>query len=180
MRSFWKVRHLSKPDAEGNREVLWEDEGPNIFHDEGEKFICDVVFSEEDTVPTNYYLGLDRRNKQAPDAGPGLTEGDTLGDLYIEQAGTGYARQPVASDATAAGFTVTQVPVDTGDWQAKTCTVTFTATAGDWTDVETLFLCTVVSGAGGLLIASRPLSAKRSVGNGESLECSMYVRVSEA
>ena len=57
----------------------------NMLHDEGEQFICQVAFSEEQSVPSAYYVGLDNRGS--------LAEGDTLASLSGEPSGNGYARQ---------------------------------------------------------------------------------------
>lgn len=159
--SIWTVRHL---DAQGR--LLWADCGHNMLHDEGEHFFCDVIFNETQSVPAAYYLGLDNRAS--------LAEADTLASLSGEPSGNGYARQPVNSDDT--DFTVSQ---ESGDFQAKTKTVTFTASGGSIGPVTKMFLCTVVSGTEGVLIASRALSQERTLADTESLECSMYVKFSE-
>src|SRR3989304_9429600 len=86
--TVWDVRCF---DKDGN--LKWEELGlPNIWHDEGEEWICKVVFSEAQAVPASYYLGLDARGS--------LSEADTLTSLSGEPSGNGYARQAVASDAT--------------------------------------------------------------------------------
>jgi len=159
--SIWTVRHR---DAEGR--LLWAGCGHNILHDEGELFFCQVLFTEEASVPASYYLGLDNRTS--------LAEADALSDLVGEPSGNGYARQAVASDAT--DFTISQ---ESGDYQAKTKTVTFTADGGDIGPVTKMFLCTVASGTSGVLIASKALSQERTLSDGESLECSFYIRFSE-
>ena len=68
---------------------------------------------------------------------------------------------------------------ESGDYQAKTKTVTFTADGGSIGPVTKMFLCDVASGTAGLLIASRALSQERTLSDGESLECSFYVKFSE-
>ena len=65
--------------------VLWAEKHENMLHDEGEQFICQVAFSEEQSVPSAYYVGLDNRGS--------LAEGDTLASLSGEPSGNGYARQ---------------------------------------------------------------------------------------
>jgi len=159
--SIWTVRHR---DAEGR--LLWAECGHNMLHDEGELFFCQALFTEEASVPENYYLGLDNRAS--------LAEGDTLSNLVDEPSGNGYARQAVASNAT--DFTISQ---EGGDYQAKTKTVTFTADGGDIGPVTKMFLCTVASGTEGKLIASKALSQSRTLSDGESLECTFYIRFSE-
>jgi len=162
MRSFWKVRHIG---SQG--EVLWEDEGPNIFHDAGEEWLCKVAFSEEAAVPASFYLGLD--NRATP------TEADTLNDLSGEPTGNGYARQAIASDGV--DWTVQQ-DAGSGDWEAQSKTVTFTASGGAIGPVQQMFLATTSDNTG-VLICTRPLSQSRTLADGESLECSLYIRIGE-
>jgi len=158
--SIWTVRHL---DARGR--LLWADCGHNMLHDEGEEFFCRVLFTEEATPPAAYYLGLDNRAS--------LAEADTLSSLSGEPSGNGYSRQAVNSDST--DFTISQ---ESGDYQAKTKTVTFTASGGSIGPVTKMFLATS-SDNNGKLIASRALSQERTLADGESLECSLYIRFSE-
>ena len=66
----------------------------------------------------------------------------------------------------------------TGDYEAVTKQVTFTASGGDWNEVTQLFLCTSSDGSGKLL-ATKALSTGRTVHDGESLKCTMTVRVGE-
>ena len=162
LHSMWTVRHR---DAEGR--LLWAGFGHNMLHDEGEKFILDVAFSEAQSVPSAYYIGLDARTS--------LAEADTLASLSGEPSGNGYARQAVNSDGT--DFTIEQI---SGDWQAKTKTVTFTASGGQIGPVTKAFLCTVASGTSGKLIQSVALSQSRTLQSGESLNVSMYLRLSES
>jgi hypothetical protein len=160
---FWTVRHL---DRRGR--LLWADAGHNLWHDEGEQWLLQVAFTEAQSVPANFYIGLDARTS--------LAEADTLASLVSEPSTNGYARQPVASDATADGWAVTQVG---GDYRATSKTVTFTASGGSIGPVTKMFVCTVVSGTGGKLVASRALSQSRTLANGESLQVSYYVSVGE-
>ena len=168
------VRHLSREGTARVRaglplrpqDVLWEQLGaPNIFHDGGEQYLLQVVFTEEAAVPENFYLGLDARAV--------IAEADDLTALSGEPTQTGYARQPVPS--TNVGFTLSQ---DAGDWQAATTTETFTA-GEDWPQVLNLFLCTVVSGTVGVLLCSLALSTGRTLQNGESLQADMTIKISE-
>lgn len=162
LHSMWTVRHT---DARGR--LLWAGFGRNMLHDEGEQFILQVVFSEVQTPPAAYYIGLDARTS--------LAEADNLAALVDEPPGTyGYARKAVNSDAT--DFTISQ---ESGDYQALTKTVTFTAAGGAIGPVTKAFLCTVVSGTSGKLIQSVALSQSRTLQSGESLNVSMYLRLSE-
>ncbi|NIQ81577.1 MAG: hypothetical protein GTN93_26490 [Anaerolineae bacterium] len=157
----WRVRH-----KRGGR-VIWEKEITcNILHDEGEQFILQVVFSEEQSPPTDYYIGLDNRASAA--------EADTLVDLVSEPSGNGYARQAVPSDNT--GWTVSQ---DAGDYQAASTTETFTASGGTIGPVQQMFLCTVATGTAGKLIATAALTASRTLQDQDSLETDITIKLSE-
>jgi hypothetical protein len=130
------------------------------LHTPGLQFLLEVAFSEQQSVPTNFYIGL------ATDAS--LAEGATLASL-TEVSGTGYARQTVASNNTD----FTSATTGTNDRKVTTKTVTFTA-GGTWTGANTVFLATTVDGSG-KLIASAPLSVTRTLGNGDSLTVSMEI-----
>ena len=160
--SVWTIRHL---DAMGR--TIWGETAHNMLHDEGEEFMLDVVFTETQSVPASYYIGLDDRT---------LAEDDTLADLTNEPSGSGYARQAVASNDT--DFTLTQASGEDG-YRATTSVETFTANGGAWGEVDNAFLCTVISGTSGKLIASVALSTPRTLQNGESLQVSMYIKLSE-
>ena len=146
--------------------LLWGEVGHNIFHDEGEEWLLDVAFTETASVPAAFYIGLDNRGS--------LAEGDALTDLSGEPSGNGYARKAVNSDDT--DWTVSQ---DSGDYQALSKTVTFTASGGSIGPVTKGFLCTVATGTSGVLINSKALSQERTLASGESLNVSMALKASE-
>jgi len=158
-RSRWNVRCY---DKFGN--LKWEElDLGNIWHDEGEEFVVDCLFDETQSVPVNYYLGLDAR--------PALAEADNLAALSGEPSGDGYAREAVASDNT--DWTNSKV----GDnWRATSKEVTFTASGGDWSAVLNLFLATSSDGTGKLL-CSVALSESRTIKDDDSLVVSLYVSV---
>src|SRR3990172_12017010 len=126
------------------------------IHQEGLQHMLELM-SDRQATPTNYYIGL------ATDAS--LAENATLVSLTEVSGGTGYARQPVESSAT--GFPTSQAQ-GTNDWETVTPQVTFTCSTGPWTGANTAFLCTVVSGTAGKLIASFPLAATRTLQTGDT------------
>lgn len=158
--AYFVVRHF---DAQGR--LLWADLSHNMVHDQGEEFICQVVYSQVQSVPENYYVGLDNRGS--------LAEADTLASLSGEPSGNGYARVAVASDAT--DFTVSQ---EGGDWQAKTKLCNFTADGGSIGPVSKAFIATSIDGSG-KLIQSNALSQSRTLSAGESLDVTMFCKMSE-
>lgn len=129
-------------------------------HQEGLQFILEVAFSEEQSVPANFYLGL------ATDAS--LAETASLGD-QTEVSGTSYARQTVAS--TSVGFT--SATTGTNDRKVTTVEVTFTA-GGAWTGANTAFLATTVDDTG-KLIASEQLSGTITLVNNGTLKFTMAI-----
>lgn len=154
-------------DRNGN--VLWERTVPNLFHDEGERWLLANSLDTNDAaagVGASIYAGL-RSNSAA--------ETDTLASGTTELASSGYARQAVS---TTTGHTLTQVG---GDWRATSGTITWTNNSGGaWTGAVAGFICTVSSGTSGLLIASFALTVTRTLqGFGDSMNFSYYVSVSE-
>lgn len=129
-------------------------------HTDGLQFILEVAFTEEQSVPANFYIGL------ATDAS--LAETASLGD-QTEVSGTGYARQTVASNNTD----ITSAATGTNDYKVTTKTVTFTA-GGTWTGANTVFMATTVDNTG-KLIASAPLSETRTLTDTDTLTIAMQI-----
>jgi len=130
------------------------------LHAEGLQYLLEVALTEEQSVPANLYVGL------ATDAA--LAEDASLGD-QTEVSGTGYARQTVASD----NVDITSATTGTNDRKITTKVVTFTA-GGNWTEANTVFLATTV-GDTGKLLASAPLSAARTLTDGDSLTTAIEI-----
>lgn len=154
--------------------LLWADMGlHNLVPDEGEQWLLEVAFSEQQTVPVSFGIGL--TTEVATNIDEETTEvtinDGTDGD---EPSGFGYARQLVTSDDT--DFPVV---LDATDWQAESKTVTFTASGGaipaagivDW-----MFLAT---GAAGKLVAAVALSTDRTILDGDSLNTDIAIKASE-
>lgn len=178
--SDWNVKHWRKINSIW--QIIWEEPfgfDRNILHDAGEQAILSAFFA---TAYTNYgapqanlYLGLDHTRVPA--------EADTLATLDELAFADGYERKAVISGGTGAAgqdFVLTQPGVY---WRAASKTVTWTATANWAQAVKNIFLCTdataVVDGDGDHLICSLALSALRTLLNGDKLEGSMYIGLSE-
>lgn len=163
LHSVWNIRCYDKL---GN--LKWQELNiHNLLHDEGEQYILETAFSEAQTVPAAFYIGLDNRAS--------IAEGDVLPPAN-EPSGNGYARQPVNSDNV--DWTVTQ---DAGDFQAKSKTVTFTASGGPIPatgSVANMFLGTTLDNTG-KLVASVALSTARTISNGDSLDTDITIKLSE-
>lgn len=125
----------------------------NTFHLAGEQRILQYCFSGQ-TVPSNFYVGLDARVT--------LAESDTIDDLLDEPTGDGYVRQAVASN----GFTVEAVD---NVYRASSPIVTFTASpSSSWGPVTNIFLADSTDDSG-ILFASAPLGQSVTVENGDSI-----------
>ena len=125
------------------------------------------------TVPASFEVGLTFNN-----AG-GIDENTTEtliadGTDGTEPSGNGYARQTVASDGT--DF---PVAIDAGDYQAKTKTVTFTASGGPIPAAGTIDWMFLDTGGAGKLIAAAALSTARTISDGDSLNTDIAIKASE-
>lgn len=163
MISRWDIRCY---DKRGN--LKWQElKCHNLYHDEGEEYTLETAFSEAQAVPASFFIGLDDRAS--------IAEADTLPPAN-EPVGNGYGRKAVNSDAV--DWTVTQVG---GDFQAKSKTVTFTASGGPIPAigvVDNMFLATTLDNTG-KLIASVALSLSRTIADGDSLDTDLTIKVSE-
>lgn len=161
-------------DKFGN--LKWGELGlKNILHDEGEQALLSAYFatamSGYGPPPANLYLGLDNRVS--------LAEDDTLASLDGEPSGLGYARKPLSTAGTGLSGQDFYINQPAAYYRADSKVVTFTASGGAWVSVSKLFLCTVLSGTAGKLISSLPLSTTRTLQDGDSLNTSMYIGMSE-
>jgi len=145
--------------------IMDEWEAYNALADEGEEYMLDVGLRQA-TQATNFYLGL---VNDTP------VETDALTDLTGEPSGNGYSRQTIEANAT--GWPT--LALDSGDYQATSKTVTFTASGGSIGPAIYAILATSSDNTG-KLIAYVALSQSRTLADGESLQCSMSIKLSEA
>ena len=175
--------HASQLDKDGR--LIWVEDGwqHNILHTQGEDYILSRAFDTDYggapggwdpsgwTTANTMYVGLDNRATPA--------EGNTLANLSGEPSGNGYQRQAIL---VTTGFTI-QASGSGYQEAASAATISFSASGGDWTAVQQRFLCTdqsaVLSGTGDLLLATIPLSASRTVKNGDTLNTNIVVGLSE-
>jgi hypothetical protein len=156
-------RHIDK-----DGKLLWESlNNENFLADEGEYAMLDV-FLRNGTAPAGFYVRL---FNDTP------VETDTLADLQNEPATGNYAAQAVARDATASGWPT--LGLDVGDYMATAKVVTFTASGGVIGPVTYAVLATT-SNNSGKHIASVSLSTTRTLADGESLQVTYKVKLSEA
>lgn len=158
VRRIWEFEHL---DKYGNLIDKWENE--NSLADEGEEDVLDVYYRNA-TAPTTFYLAL--YNDTPVDT-------DTLASLTGEPSGSGYARIEIERSGT--GFT--SLALDSGDFQLTSKTVTFTASGGSIGPVTHAVLTTVASGTSGLLLNYVALSTSRTLADGESMNCTMKIKL---
>jgi len=177
--SVWTVRHLRK-DNDGIYQRIWEDIAVdrNILHDTGEIAILSSFFATTmanyGAPPANLYLGLDKR--------AALAEADTLATLD-ELVKAGYARKAVISGGTGAAGQDFYVNQPAAYYRADSKVVEWTA-GENWVNaVLNIFLCTdlnaVADAASKHLVASLVLSSARTLLNGDKLQGSMYIGLSE-
>jgi hypothetical protein len=133
-----------------------------MLHDEGEEYLLQVAFSEEQSAPANFYIGL---------CDDTLVEADGLADILNELSGNGYARQTVASDDTDC-----VIAIDGDYYKCTFAEQTFTASGGNWDEVNTWFIGTTSDNAG-KLIASGPIDPARTLSDGDSMDVEIYIRV---
>lgn len=164
VRTEWDVIHRRK------REVLWSRFGlKNLWHDDGEEYIVKVAISEELTVPAAFYLGLD--NRATPAEADNLTQANAAENAFSN----GYARAQLNSDAT--DWTTS---LATNIWQAASKQVTFTASGGDWSAVQNMFLTDKnIATTGKYLYCTQALSTSRTITDGDSLNCTITLNVRE-
>ncbi len=131
----------------------------SIFVDEGELEALEQLLKDG----TSNYLRLGVGSL------PGET--DTLTDL-TEVSGNGYAAETVTGDGT--GWPT--VALDSGDYQAQSKQVTFTAT-GTWTTAAFAYLATS-SDDSGRLISAVDLPTAKTLSSGDTLAVTFKLKIS--
>ena len=127
-----------------NEKIIYQEKNIyNILHQQGELLILNSVFTGN-TAPSSFYIGLDNRTTL------GFT--DTLSNLTGEPLGNGYARQQILPIQLNISLT------SGNNYQVSGPVVNFSATTGILGPVQNLFLTTVSTGNGGILISSARLS----------------------
>lgn len=180
--SGWYVRHLRKNPRTGLYEVIWEERAidQNILHDTGEIAILTAFFATGYTdygaPPANHYLGLDSRGS--------LAEADTLATVFAaEIVGKGYARKALPSSEGGGADDAFYINQPAAYYRADSEIVEWTATENWVTPQKHIFLCTdldaEVDAANAHLICSLALSAERLLIDGDKLQGSMYIGLSE-
>ena len=132
----------------------------HVLSAKGEQYILQTAFSEETTVPVQFYICVHNNT---------LTRESVMTDITTEPVGNGYARQPVSSNNTDIVITLSS-----GDYLASLKSVTFAAT-GSWSIVSKASLVTTISGTSGIVIATWDLAAPRTLTNGDSIVVSLQL-----
>lgn len=178
--SIWDVRHLRKNPRTGLYEIIWEEHAVdrNILHDTGEMAILSAYFATGMTnygaPPANLYLGLDKRGS--------LAEADTLATLD-EITKSGYERKALLTSEDGTSEKAFYINQPAAYYRADSEVVEWTA-GENWVDeLLNIFLAShldaVVDGSDAHLICSLTLSAGRTLLNGDKLQGSMYIGLSE-
>lgn len=124
-----------------------------MLHTEGEEHLLKCTFSEEETPPANYYMGLSTDASIAKDA--------SLGNV-TEVSGGGYARQAIASDNV--DFTIETH--GTNNRRAAAAEQTFAASGADITGARTWFIATTVDNTGKLIASAAVINAPLTIPDG--------------
>lgn len=178
--SIWNIRHLRRNPHTGLYEIIWGQHAvdENILHDTGEIAILSAFFATGYTnygAPgANHYLGLDKR--------AAIAEADTLATLE-EVSKSGYERKALLSSEGGGAEDDFYINQPAAYYRADSAVVEWTA-GENWVDeLLNIFLATdltaVVDGDGDHLICSLILSAGRTLLNGDKLQGSMYIGLSE-
>ena len=133
---------------------------PDDVVEEGLEYILETAFTEVQSVPASFYIGLCEDE---------VLETDGLGDLTELAVANGYARQTVDSD----NVDFTEASAGTNDRKVTTATVTFTAT-GTWNGALYAFMGTTNDDSG-KLICGAALSVERFLVNGDTLQVSFVI-----
>lgn len=170
------VYHVECYGSDGN--MKWTEDAPNALYDEGEFMILDVAL-RGGTAPANFFIGLLKNSlATAP------VETSTLASLPVSTheptnaTEPGYAaRQQVNRDATASGWPT--LVLNSGDHQATSKTVSWTASA-NWTGtLRWIFLTsiTTVADTTGKLFSLAQLSADRTLLSGDTLQVTYSLKL---
>ena len=154
---IFEIKHFDK-----DGKLIWQDEAINNLADEGEQNILDLYLRGQN-APSGFYLRL---FNDTP------AETDALSNLTGEPTGNGYAAQALARNTTD----WPTLALDTGDYQAISKTVTFSASGGSWGPVTYCVLATS-SDNSGKLISYAALSQARTLADGESLQITYKVKL---
>lgn len=156
----WKFKKFNKF---GKLIEEWEQE--NALADEGEEYVLGVALRGV-TMAVNCFLRL---FNDTP------IETDGLADLTGEPSTNGYAVQTIENSAT--GWPT--FALDGGDFMLTSSEETFSASGGSWGPVTYAVLATSSDNTG-KLIAYVALSQSRTLADGESLKCTISIKLSEA
>jgi hypothetical protein len=149
MKSIFKIIEISHYSK--NNELLWTQHNiSNILHNSGKEFILKTLFTGEESIPNDYYVGLDSRST--------LSTGQTMSSLS-EPSGNGYTRQTVSSTG--------DFNYNDDDILVLSGLLTFVCTSGSYS-VKNVFLTNEPDNTG-FLISSLVLSEARTLTAGETI-----------
>jgi hypothetical protein len=180
--SRWIIKHWRKDDS-GIYRMIWMDDriDENTLMDTGAEAILSAFFAtgmaNYGAPPANHYLALDSRVS--------INQTDTLATMAAAELALGvnvYSRKALSSAGIGVAGQDFYINKPATYYEASSNTVTWTAT-GNWvTPQVNIDLCTngtaVADADGKHLVASLPLSTSRLLMNGDILEGSMYLGLS--
>ena len=153
-------------NADGSEK--WRDRAKNSLADEGESIFLDCNLRATN-CPSTFYMRL---TDSTTPCSLGDTDTLTTAAALGEPSSNGYTAQQITRDAT--GWPT--LALDSGDYQATSKTVTFSATGGTWGPVYCVFLGTTSNNTG-KLISYAALSVGRTLADGESLQVTYKIKL---
>ncbi len=142
-------------------DVKWQETVPNALADEGEQWFLDT-FLRGASGPTTFYLRLWNDTPAETDAISNLTGEPSTGNYSakeVERSNTGWPT----------------LATDSGDYQATSKQVTWTASGGTIGPVTYITL-TTSSDSSGKLISYAALSQSRTLASGDSLQATYKIK----
>ena len=138
-----------------------------IWHNDGESYGLQCLFSAQQTVSTTYALGL---------CNDTLVEADQIADIANEPTDGGYSRQLVVGSVQ--DFTISRTDPS---WQAAMDAVAWTASGGNIGTANTWFFTNEFTsaslGGSAFLLASGPISPSRTINDGDTLNLTAYLQL---
>lgn len=155
----------------------WEHLGPDGAVLDWGLSLNDLADEGEEAILASYFRG-DAVGEPSGDfflrlCDEAIVDTDGLSDISSEPSGNGYAGQAI--EQSAVGWPT--LALDAGDFKATSNTVTFTASGGSFSAVSRMYLATTSDNAG-RLIAHASLGAQRIVDDGQSLQCTLSIKLS--
>jgi len=158
---IWNIKCFSS-----DKELLWEEEHPNILTDEGEKAILDVFFRNKDSSyfsSSVFYIGLHKGT---------VSESTILATIPNEPSGNGYSR--LVCERSDIGWPT--IELNEGDYRVVSKELSLTASGGSIGPVNGAFIGTSLNNSGSL-IGAVAMVIERTVLAGDTIIFQLRVKL---